>query len=108
MRPGLALAAGLGLGVAIAGGDAQGAQRYSLFPERSSLYAGGGGCSTFGGVSPCGTRRPPAPVGDPTDGPLTEDLRRGPLDPKPDPLGLDAELPMPRNVEPQRLPSQKR
>ena len=107
MRVVLALAAGLGLGAAIASNEAAGEPRYSLFPERSSLFPGGG-CSSFGGVNTCGNRRLPAPVGDPTDGPLTDSLRKGPLDPRPDPLGMDAELPVPKNIEPQTLPSQKR
>ncbi len=56
--------------------------RESLFPPP--------GCSPTSKINPCRTRTPPAPVGDPTDGPLTEELRDGPLDMKPDPLGYDA------------------
>lgn len=107
MRIVLVLTAGLGLWALIPGNDAAAQTRYSLFPERSSLFPGGG-CSSFGGVNPCGSRRLPAPVGDPTDGPLTDSIRKGPLDPKPDPLGIEAELPVPKDIEPQALPSQKR
>lgn len=56
--------------------------RDSLFPRE--------GCTPTSRINPCQTRALPAPVGDPTDGPLTEDLRDGPLDMKPDPLGYDA------------------
>ena len=80
--------------------DGAAQQRYSLFPDP--------GCSALSRTNPCGTRRTPAPVGDPTRGPLTDELRRGPLDFKPDPLGLDAEMPAPpKALEPQTLPSQK-
>jgi hypothetical protein len=46
------------------------------------------GCSPTSLVNSCRTRAP-APIGDPTDGPLTDTLRDGPLDPPKDPLGLD-------------------
>jgi hypothetical protein len=53
------------------------------------------GCSPTSRVNSCQTWSP-APVGDPTDGPLTDALRDGPLDPPDDPLGIDAPQPMPR------------
>jgi hypothetical protein len=80
-------------------GDAAAQVRTSLFPKE--------GCSSLSRTNPCDTRRPPSPLGDPTDGPLTDSTRRGPLDPKPDPLGLDAELETLRPIEPQLLPSQQ-
>ena len=102
------VAAVIGSAVALPGGGAGAEPRNSLFPERSSLFPNSG-CSSLSRINPCGTRRLPAPVGDPTDGPLTDELRKQPLDFKPDPLGLDAELPtMPGAIVPQTLPSQKR
>jgi hypothetical protein len=95
MRGVLALAA---VGVLLAG-DAAPQVRSSLFPKE--------GCSALSRTNPCDTRRLPSPLGDPTDGPLTESTRRGPLDPKPDPLGLDAEMETLQPIEPQLLPSQK-
>ncbi len=73
--------------------------RPSLFPKE--------GCSSFSRTNPCDTRRVPTPLGDPTDGPLTDSLRTGPLDRKPDPLGRDAETERWKPVEPQLLPSQQ-
>ena len=46
-------------------------------------------------LNSCRTRSP-TPVGDPTDGPLTDALRDGPLDLPEDPLGIDAPQPQPR------------
>jgi hypothetical protein len=62
--------------------------RESLFPPA--------GCSATSRINPCPTRTLPAPVGDPTDGPLTDALRDGPLDPPKDPLGFDPIEPAPR------------
>lgn len=73
--------------------------RDTLFPKE--------GCSPFSRTSPCATRSVPAPVGDPTDGPLTEKVRKGPLDPRPDPLGPKAKLPPMPEIRPQTLPSQQ-
>jgi hypothetical protein len=53
------------------------------------------GCSPTGLVNSCHTWAP-APIGDPTDGPLTDTLRDGPLDPPEDPLGLDGVQPKAR------------
>lgn len=53
------------------------------------------GCSPTSRFNSC-TTRAPAPIGDPTDGPLTDALRNGPLDPPQDPLGIDAPKPKPR------------
>ena len=53
------------------------------------------GCSPTSRLNSCQTRSP-APVGDPTDGPLTDTLPDGPLDPPKDPLGIDAAQPKPR------------
>jgi hypothetical protein len=55
--------------------------RESLFPPA--------GCTATSRINPCPTRALPTTVGDPTDGPLTDALREGPLDPPKDPLGLD-------------------
>ena len=95
MRGALALAI---IGALLAG-DAAAQVRSSLFPRE--------GCSSLSRTNPCNTRRLPSPLGDPTDGPLTDSLRQGPLDRKPDPLGLDAEMETLRPIEPQLLPSQK-
>lgn len=101
------MVAAVGLAAMLAGAEAAAEPRNSLFPERNSLFPNSG-CSNLSRLNPCGTRRLPAPVGDPTDGPLTDDFRKGPLDSKPDPLGMDAELPAaPKKIVPQTLPSQK-
>ena len=47
------------------------------------------GCWSASRFDPCRSRVP-TPIGDPTDGPLTDDLRDGPLDPPDDPLGIEA------------------
>jgi hypothetical protein len=47
------------------------------------------GCAPSSRFDPCRSRVP-VPLGDPTDGPLTDDLRDGPLDPPDDPLGIEA------------------
>ena len=99
----------MGTAIVLAAGGVSADAADSLFPERSSLYPNSGGCSSFSRINPCGTRRAPSPVGDPTSGPLTDDLRKGPLDRKDDPLGMDAELPVvPDPIAPQTLPSQER
>jgi hypothetical protein len=95
VRGALALAA---IGALFAG-DATAQVRSSLFPKE--------GCSSLSRTNPCNTRRLPGPMGDPTDGPLTDSLRQGPLDRKPDPLGFDAEKQTLRPIEPQLLPSQQ-
>jgi hypothetical protein len=69
--------AGLAILLAVLAGGAE-AQPRSLFPPD--------GCSPTSRFNPCLTRMLPAPVGDPTDGPLTEAMRQGPLDLPPDPL----------------------
>jgi len=87
------------------GGDAFAQSRLSIYPK--SIYPKSGGCSSLSRINPCTTRSVPAPVGNPTSGPLTESTRRGPLDRPDDPLGFDADLPMPKEIVPQTLPSQK-
>jgi hypothetical protein len=75
--------------VMVAGAPAADAQtRQSLFPAE--------GCSPASRINPCARRALPAPAGDPTDGPLTDALNSGPLDPPKDPLGFDAPAPAPR------------
>jgi hypothetical protein len=63
------------------------------------------GCSPTGIVNSCRTWAP-APVGDPTEGTLTDALREGPLDPPDDPLGIDA--PAPRQRAPLLTPARDR
>ena len=90
------------------GGEAVAQSRLSIYPNSpKSIYPKSGGCSSLSRINPCTTRRIPAPVGNPTSGPLTESTRRGPLDRPDDPLGIDADLPMPKDIVPQTLPSQK-
>ncbi|MCC6791448.1 MAG: hypothetical protein IT336_07190 [Thermomicrobiales bacterium] len=47
------------------------------------------GCWSASRFDPCRSRVA-TPIGDPTEGPLTDDLRNGPLDPPDDPLGVEA------------------
>lgn len=54
--------------------------RDPLFPSQ--------GCSPTSRLHSCRTWAP-GPIGNPTDGPLTDSLREGPLDPPKDPLGFD-------------------
>lgn len=82
--------------------------RLSIYPRESQSIYPRQGCSTISRINPCTTRRVPAPVGNPTAGPLTDSTRRGPLDRPLDPLGLDADLPTtPPEIKTQTLPSQK-
>lgn len=53
------------------------------------------GCSLLSRFNSCRTWTP-GPVGSATDGPLTDTLPEGPLDPPKDPLGIDAEPPKQR------------
>jgi hypothetical protein len=85
-------------------GNAEAQSQLSIYPRANQSIYPRQGCSP---LNPCTTRRVPAPVGNPTDGPLTDSIRRGPLDRPRDPLGLDAELPtIPKALRPQTLPSQ--
>ncbi len=74
-----------------------GAARDPLFPSE--------GCSPTSRLNSCRTWAP-APIGDPTDGPLTDTLRDGLLDPPDDPLGIDA--PPPRQRGPLLTPAKDR
>jgi hypothetical protein len=47
------------------------------------------GCWAASRFDPCRSRVA-TPIGDPTEGALTDDLRDGPLDPPDDPLGIEA------------------
>lgn len=53
------------------------------------------GCSSTSRFNACRTWAP-GPIGDPTDGPLTDTVRDGPLDPPKDPLGFDPAPQKPR------------
>ena len=89
-------------------GEAAEQSRLSIYPRQSQSIYPRQGCSTTSRINPCTTRRVPAPVGNPTAGPLTDSTRRGPLDRPLDPLGLDADLPtMPPEIRSQSLPSQQ-
>lgn len=76
----------------------------SIFPPRPG-NAGVGGLS-FGHSPGARSLSPPTPKL--TTGPLTDSLRRGPLDRKRDQLGMDGEINPPMPSEPYVLPSQKR
>ena len=90
-------------------GQAAAQSQLSIYPRETRSIYPGRGCSTSGRINPCGTNRIPKPVGNPTNGPLTDAIRRGPLDPPRDPLGIDADLPTaPKAIRPQTLPSQKK
>ena len=103
------LLAGVAVSACLLGvGDAVAQSRLSIYPRESQSIYPRQGCSPTSRINPCTTGRIPAPVGNPTSGPLTESTRRVPLDRPPDPLGLDAELPtVPRELRQQTLPSQK-
>jgi len=103
------LRAGIGAAACLmAYGEAAAQSRLSIYPRESQSIYPRQGCSTTSRINPCTTRRVPAPVGNPTAGPLTDSTRRGPLDRPLDPLGLDADLPtMPPEIRSQSLPSQQ-